>query len=268
MKGVLARAVAGAALVLVTAAIGQAQGTFYRYDFPGLHQSLPDGGGVGGFSQFSTTGLPGMITEVTVYLDISGTWSGDLYAYLNLVNLEGAHAVLLNCAGRTSLDPIGYGDCGFQVTLQDSAPNGDIHVYRDTFAGAPPLSTSGALIGTWAPDGRTTDPDKVTSSDARTAMLGTFVDKNPNGQWTLFVADMAPGSRHRLEGWGLGIRVDQVPEPSVLQLLVVAGALLWVVRRNGSLGQLCAGRQPRGDGGRPGQDRGTIRATDAGRTGE
>ena len=45
---------------------------------------------------------------------------------------------------------------------------------------------------------------------------------DPNGQWTLFVADVSPLRVSTLAGWGLTI---DVPEPSV----AVIGALgLWV----------------------------------------
>ena len=64
----------------------------------------------------------------------------------------------------------GYGDSGFNITLSDSAPNGDIHNYRAVFtpeAGSP-------LTGVWQPDGRHADPSMVLDSTARTATLSSF----------------------------------------------------------------------------------------------
>ena len=61
-------------------------------------------------------------------LDIAGTgdgaFNGDYYA--ELVNGAGGFAVLLNRAGVSSANSFGYGDNGFNVTLNDTAAQ-DIH---------------------------------------------------------------------------------------------------------------------------------------------
>lgn len=164
------------------------------------------------------------IQSVTVRLDISGTWTGDLYAYLNF---GGAHAVLLNRTGTTAVDAVGYGDPGVQVRLWDGAPNGDVHSYRLTLSGDATRALTGPLTGDWAPDGRTTDPEVVRATDPRSALLGAFRGTMPDGMWTLFVADLAPGSVHYLDGWGLELTL--IPEPAASLVLTGVGCLLWVL---------------------------------------
>ncbi len=210
-----------AALLMGTLTWG-AQAQWVQYRFTDLDFQLTDGGGVGASVQCEVSGVAGAISHVMLSLDISGSWSGDLYAYLNL---GGAHAVLLNRVGKTASNPFGYGDQGFQVGFDDSAVNGDIHQYRVTYSLDPPLSSTGALTGTWAPDGRTTDPDLVLDTDPRTATLGAFTGMNPNGLWTLFLADLVPGSVHTLQAWELSIRTESGPEPPVLRMARVAGGI-------------------------------------------
>jgi hypothetical protein len=169
---------------------------------------VPDGGGLGTFSQITVANVAGPVTAVRVYLDIDGGWNGDLYAFLAFGD---RHAVLLNRPGRELLDAAGYGDPGMQVLLDDSAPAGDIHRYRDAAAGVLQVSPEGLLQGVWAPDGRTTDPDAVVGTDGRSALLGSFVGLVPNGQWTLFVADLQPGGVHVVRGWEL--RIEEFSQP-------------------------------------------------------
>lgn len=188
----------------------------------GLNLELPDGGGTGVIVQREVSGLSQAVRTVTVRLDISGNWTGDLYAYLHF---DGAHAVLLNRPGTTAANRVGYGDPGLRIRLSDDAPNGDIHTYRLTLSGNPEQGLTESLTGDWAPDGRTTDPDAVRDTNPRTALLGTFTGMIPNGTWTLFVADLAPGSVHYLDAWGL--ELTMVPEPANALFLTGMGCLLW-----------------------------------------
>jgi subtilisin-like proprotein convertase family protein len=188
---------------------GRAQN--YHHAASNLAFSIPDGGGLGTFVQHEVTGVAGQITEVRVSVDISGTWGGDLYAFLSKGD---GHAVLLNRVGKTDADPIGYGVAGFQVRFVETAAKGDIHRFRETPMGVTPPALSSPLTGDWAPDGRDVDPDLVFASDARTATLRAFNGMSPNGTWTLFVADMAAGSVHTLNGWALSLTTT-APAPSV-----------------------------------------------------
>jgi hypothetical protein len=223
-------AIRGAAAILAGCVLGSLAAQEYRYA-TNLTLELPDGGGLGAFVQHQVSGVQGAIARVALSLDLSGTWSGDLYAYLNFGD---AHAVLLNRVGRTALHLEGYGDHGFQVRFDDQAPNGDIHQYRVTYEGVLPLSSTGALTGLWAPDGRTSDPDAVLDTDPRTATLSAFNGMDPNGWWTLFLADVAPGSVHVLRGWELTIRTGtDVPPPRMAARLVAAGIEIRVLSEAG-----------------------------------
>ena len=102
------------------------------------------------------------IQNVTLNLNFTGGWNGDLYAYL--VHGSG-FAVLLNRPGRSVSAPDGSATGGLGITLDDSAAS-DIHT-------AIPMS-GGSVTGTFQPDGRTTDPLLVLSSDARPALLSSF----------------------------------------------------------------------------------------------
>ena len=165
-------------------------------------------GGVPSAAEIST------ITYVTVSLNFSGGWNGDIYAYLIH---DSGYAVLLNRIGRDAGNPDGSSTSGMTVTLDDSAPT-NIHL---------PPSTSGVLTGVYQADGRNTDPDSVLTSDPRSALLSSFNGLNAAGEWTLFVADLNPGDQSTLESWSLTITA--VPEPSSAVLLLGAG--LFALRR-------------------------------------
>ena len=165
------------------------------------------------------------IESLTVSLDISGEFNGDLYAYLRH---DSGFSVLLNRPGRSAETPSGYGDSGLTITLSDSALNGDIHNYRDVIT---PTAGS-ALTGVWQPDSRNVDPSVVLDSSARTAPLSGFAGLNASGDWTLFVADLQSGGTSTLNSWSM--EIVPVPEPHGYALVVGAGLLvLAFLRRPG-----------------------------------
>src|SRR6266480_525255 len=171
-----------------------------------INQPIPQGSanGLSDTQSFDFQSEPfSSITDLQVTLNISGGFTGDYYAYL--VH-DGGFAVLLNRAGRTSVNSVGYTDSGLNVTLSDSSPN-DIHNYQSV------LNPGGAVLtGTWAPDGRDMDPATVVETDNRTALLGSFIGADPSGQWTLYVTSLDFGEQGKLASWGL--EVKGVPEPS------------------------------------------------------
>lgn len=209
--------------LVALAALLPAQATLYTYSFsvgdvipdaindtPG---ELSDTRTISGIAVDSETGI-GFITDVNVTLTISGGFNGDLYGYL--VHDSG-FAVLLNRVGRTSGDEFGYGNTGFSILLDDQAGT-DIHLYQTvTYT----LNGNGQLLGSWQPDGRETDPDAVLDTDDRTALLSSFNDLDPNGTWTLFLADLSAGGESTLVGWGLEVNV--VPEPTEWALMIFGG---------------------------------------------
>ena len=173
----------------------------------------------------------GSISDVTVGLDISGGFNGDLYAYLSGPN--GGFAVLLNRVGVQSGNSFGYSDSGMDVTFADSAAD-SIHFYQNV----PGYDiTSGTA--SWQPDGENINPNSPASDYpvAQSAMLSSFEDTNPNGTWTLFLADLSSGSPSTVVSWSLDIVT--VPEPSAWALMGIgAAALLWIQRRQNSSGSL------------------------------
>jgi subtilisin-like proprotein convertase family protein len=153
---------------------------------------------------------------VTVLLNVTGGWNGDLYAYL--VHGSG-FSVLLNRPGRsvTALDGSPTG--GMAITFDDRAAS-DVHTAIPT--------SGGAVTGIYQPDGRITDPYFALDTDPRPAMLSNFIGLDPNGTWTLFVADQSAGQTSTLQSWSMTI--TGVPEPSAA-LLGGLGVLLLLRRR-------------------------------------
>ena len=125
-------------------------------------------------------------------------------------------SVLVNRPGKPLNQGAGYGDNGMNITLQDFLPNGtaapDVHNYQNVLGNV----FQSPLTGVWSPDGRNADPSLVTANRADAInqplkMLSVFDGTNPNGDWTLFVADMASGGQGKLVSWGL--EFVAVPEP-------------------------------------------------------
>lgn len=185
--------------------------------------SIPDGSIVGIVDTVSFPATIASITSVSIDLEVAGGFTGDLYAYLQH---DTGLAVLLNRTGRTGLSGIGslgYLDSGFDITLQDSAINGDVHTYQSTLNPG-----GGTLTGLWQPDGRAVSPLTVDGSEARDATLAVFQGLASGGEWSLFVADLSGGGISQLAGWTLNVTGTAVPEPetvvgvSALGLLVLA----------------------------------------------
>jgi len=132
-------------------------------------------------------------------------------------------AVLLNRVGRTQGNGFGYAGGGVDVTLADSAANGDIHSYRLV---ANPAGS--VLTGAWAPDARNIDPAFSLDTSSRSAFLSLFYGLDPNGSWTLFVADASAGGASTLNSWGL--QVVGVPEPRTIAFAIMSLGVVWVFR--------------------------------------
>jgi subtilisin-like proprotein convertase family protein len=172
--------------------------------------------------------MPGVndILSLQVSIDIGGGFNGDYYAYLR--HGDSGFAVLLNRPGLAAASPYGYADRGFNITLSDTAPNSDVHLYQTVMN-----PNGGTLTGLWQPDGRNADPSIVSDSFPRTAMLDAFNAMDPNGSWTLFVSDNSALGIGTLAGWGLTVTADVnrpvgVPEGGgTFALLMLGLASLW-----------------------------------------
>lgn len=189
--------------------------------------TIPDGDFTGYQNSQTLSGFAGPILDVNVTLNISGGFNGDFYAYLMH---NGTTAILLNRVGRSASNSVGYPDHGFAnlFTLDDQAAS-DVDSYR-SFSYT--LNPAGQLTGQWQPDGRAIDPLSAGSAfDAasRSAMLGLFNGMDPNGVWSLYVADLSAGGEGTLVGWGL--EITAVPEPSLASLLGSAAAMLLLLAK-------------------------------------
>ena len=190
---------------------------------------VPDGNPTGLTIATNLTGMSGAISSLTLSLNVSGGYNGDLYAYLAGPN--GGFAVLLNRVGVSgNASMFGYGDAGLNVTFSDAAAN-DIHFYQNV--GSYDI-TSGTVL--WQPDGRNIDPQSAPnlfSSTPQTAMLNSFDGNNPNGTWTLFLADLSSGQQSTVGSWSLAI--NTVPEPSTQELIGLGlGTAMLLIRRRRS----------------------------------
>ena len=186
-------------------------GGHYTASWSGPAQGIPDNdlSGVAFALDFSATGL--RIADISVSLFVTGGWNGDLYAYLS----HGSdYAILLNRVGAVSAGADGYSTSGLNILLQPGSTHpgiADIHLTQNP--NAPPTG--------YAADGRVdyTDP-------SRSQTLDVFQDRDPNGSWTLFFADVSPVFGSTLRGWSLDITA--VPEPVNQALGCFAGLFLLV----------------------------------------
>jgi hypothetical protein len=133
-----------------------------------------------------------------VELLVSGTFLGDIRATLTH---GGKTAVLLNRVGRRNGALSGYGDDGCNVTIDDEAGNGDIHIYRLTLKGDEAMPLGGPVVGFWASDGRSAAGGAVLDTSPRDADLSVFDGLNGAGGWTLNIADLSGGNEHFLVRW-------------------------------------------------------------------
>ena len=174
--------------------------------------TIPDDNPVGTAGTATVSGLAPVISAITVTLDISGGYNGDLYAYLSY---DGILIPLLNRVGVGTGNAFGYGDSGFDITLSSSAAN-NIHFYQND---SPSYNSSGQLTGTWQPDGRAIDPQSSPGAfdSAGTVTFAALNGLNPNGTWTLFIADLSAGAAEPLNQ--LESQYHAVPEPVNVALL-------------------------------------------------
>jgi subtilisin-like proprotein convertase family protein len=188
---------------------------------------IPDNNASGVTSTKDFSSSISRIGDVNVTLKINGNFNGDIFGYLSHGS---GYSVLLNRVGRVAGNDLGYGDGGVNITLDDTASNGDIHIYRLKLSGSHSTALGGPLSGLWSPDGRTADPALVRDTDPRGAFLSSFYNTDPNGKWTLFLADLAPGGTSTLESWGL--EITTIPEPANWALMVLGGFVLLFASRN------------------------------------
>jgi hypothetical protein len=208
-----------------------ATGAYAGIEYSSRSGTVPDGSAVGWSATATASGYLPSISGVSVSLNISGGYNGDLYAYLSY---GGALVPLLNRAGVQTGNAFGYSDQGFNITLSSLAEN-DVHFY----ANHSPVLVDGKLTQTWQPDGRNINPQSTPSAFSdfnpnNRVTFGSFNGSNPNtGTWTLFIADLSSGAQSQVVSWSLDITA--VPEPVNVALGVFAGlfAVVGLARNKG-----------------------------------
>jgi len=160
------------------------------------------------------------ITKVTVTLNITGGYNGDLYGYLRHTDPSSAtgFTVLLCRINQTGPGDFGSSGSGFSsVTLSDDPADSIVNVHNASFSAGSPLT------GTYNADGSTLNTGTYDSNgDTGTSGLSNQNSLNGEGSWTLFLADVSGGSVSTLVSWSATITA--VPEP-VNCALGIFGAL-------------------------------------------
>ncbi len=161
--------------------------------------TIPDGSPLGATFGGTVSDLSGeKVGSLTVSLNISGGYNGNLYAYLVAPN--GTMVQLMNMPGVSSSTPFGNAGAGMNITLQDGAT----------------AITAGSNLsgGTYAAAGS----------------LLNFSGSTANGTWELYFADEVNGGGSGpsvLNSWSLDI--EPVPEPVNTALGIFGGSIGAVV---------------------------------------
>ena len=169
-----------------------------------LNQTIYDANPSGITSSLVVSGAGSSLSAITVTVNISGGYNGDLYGYLSY---NGTLVTLLNRVGTGSGGPIqstfGYSTAGFNnVSLSDAGTGGNIHTVQNP----------GSL------------PSVSYTADG--GSLSSFNGVDPNGTWTLFFADQAGGNTSTLNGWSLDITA--VPEPVNVAMAIFGVGIIGV----------------------------------------
>ena len=167
-------------------------------------QVIPDNtpAGVAYTMNLNTLGVPYSLTSISVTLNLSGGYNGDIYAYLSH---GGQISTLLN---------------GPSAGLSGSAMN--ITFVEGT--GSPIPTTSSA---------------NLTGSYTAYSDLATFNGTDPNGNWTLFFADLSPGDTSTLNSFSLDITAVPEPVNVAMGIFVVGFIGTGIIRQ-----RLGAGKEP------------------------
>ena len=173
---------------------------------------VPDNNFSGWSDTRSVSTMPaGTFVGLSVDLQLTGGWNGDLYAYL--VHSTG-FSVLLDRVGVgvSGVSAFGYGDAGMNVNLAASGTS--IHQYggNSTFSATP--------TGSWL-------------TDNTSGSLASFLSTSPNGTWSLFIADLSGGGVTTVQSWGLQMDIVAVPEVETWVAAALAGAFgaFWLNRQ-------------------------------------
>lgn len=221
----------------------------FSWNENGINAFIPDGD-LNGTVVTEDVSLPGAtinLDSFRVHLNIVGDpigASGDLYVYLRSPDhtATGGNAsviaILLNRPGVPGNGGLGYQDSGLDLTFFDgtdpNATRSDVHYYQnDPFY---TLGNGDGVTGVFKTDGRDITPLSAGSAfeaAARTKTLEGFQGVDPNGSWSLFLADVSSGGSSRLVSWGLDF--TPIPEPHQYAMVIGAGLLAFALYRRRTL---------------------------------
>ena len=116
-------------LLLLLLMGSRTQAAIFTTNFTVAGGIVPDARMVGFVSRQSVSGIAGIVTNVSVRLNITNGYNGDLFGYL--VGPGGGYTLLLNRVGTGSGGAAqtlyGFADPGFNITLIDGVGNTNIH---------------------------------------------------------------------------------------------------------------------------------------------
>ena len=189
-----------------------AQAGIYSVSSGDISLGIPDANPTGISTSINVSSLPVTITDVNVWINVSGGYNGDLYAFLSY---NGVLVPLINRVGTVSSSPstyqdyFGYSTAGFSsVMLNDQATDGAIH-------------------NTITPGSKPTYSYTPDSGATSLAAFNGSGGGNPNGNWTIFFSDMASGNSSTLVSWGMDITA--VPEPANIALGIFGASSMLVL---------------------------------------
>lgn len=152
---------------------------------------------VGLVSVGTVSGVSGRVTGLTLDLNVSGGFNGDLYAYLVAPN-QTTTATLLGVPGG-NFTQVGS---GYNVTLSDAAA---VNIQNAS------QSWGAVVAGTFQP----------------VVALSVFNGLAASGSWRLFIADQSSGDNGQpaLNSWNLSITTAAVPEPDQVAAITLLGLI-------------------------------------------
>jgi len=193
-------------MLALTVQLTRADYTFGPFNGSGANISIPTLMQVGGpLSVATVSGVSGRVTGMSLELNISGGFNGDLYAYLVAPDQATTATLLGNPGGN--FDQMGN---GYNITLVSSgATGGNI---QDA---SQPWGT--AVTGTY-----------YAEVPLLTAFGSYLTAHGANGDWRLFIANQSSGDINQsvLGSWSLSmITTSAVPEPDQVAAISLLGLI-------------------------------------------
>ncbi len=191
--------------ILLALTVQLAQAT-YTFTGSGANITIPTLMQVSGPLSYATaSGVSGTVTDITVELNITGGFNGDLYAYLVAPN-QSTTAVLLGTPGG-NFTQVGSGYNN--ISLTDAAGVGNnIQDASQTWGTA--------LAGTYY------------AEVSLLSAFGSYLTANgANGNWRLFIANQSSGDNGSsvLGSWSLSMTTSAVPEPDQVVAITLLGLI-------------------------------------------